>query len=209
MTPAHVFNPSAHRDDRERLLRIVASCLATQPFTRSDGRTVTNYVQGHLLLGDPEGLHLASSLILDAVRLTPATVVAGEVSAACALVSGIVTLTSGTDRPLTGRYVRKQTREYGIPGLLDAPLPVPSDIFLVDDVAATGASGVRCVETLRSLGHDVVAMMVVVDRDQGAAQRLARLGVELWTLFTLDEVRSTGAHAWSKTRPGEKAAASG
>jgi hypothetical protein len=34
-------------------------------------------------------------------------------------------------------------------------------------------------------------MMVLVDRDQGAAQRLARLGVDLWAL-----VRSAGAPAW-------------
>ncbi|HEU0074852.1 MAG TPA: hypothetical protein VFS30_12695 [Dehalococcoidia bacterium] len=209
MTHGRVFNPESRHDDRERLLHIVASCLAAQPFTRSDGRTVTNYVQGHLVLGDPEGLRRASSLILDAIRQTPATVVAGEVSAACALVSGGVALSAGTGSPLTGRYVRKQARQYGMPGLLNAPLPASSNVFLVDDVAATGASGVRCVETLRSLGHNVVAMMVMVDRDQGAAERLARLGVDLWTLFTLSEVRTTGAHAWSKTRPGEKAAASG
>jgi orotate phosphoribosyltransferase len=188
-----VYDPPSRRTERERLLRVVASALATRPFTRSDGRVVRNYVQGHLVLGDPEGLSLAACLFLDAVRETFATVVAGEVSAACALVSGLVTLSASTDRPLAGRYVRRETRPYGIPGLLNARLPPASRVFLVDDVAATGASGERCVEVLRSLGHEVVAMMVVVDRDQGAAERLARLGVDLWTLFTLDEVRSAGA----------------
>lgn len=202
MTHARVFNSDSLRGERNRLLQIVASSLSTAPFTRGDGRVVSNYVQGHLILGDSEGLRLASSLILDAIHQTPATVVAGEVSAACALVSASVTLSSRTDRPLTGRYVRRLPRPYGIPGLLSAPLANASNVFLVDDVAATGDSGVRCVETLRSLGHNPVAMMVVVDRDQGAAQRLARLGVDLWTLFTLDEVRSAGAQTW-------KAAASG
>jgi len=184
---------------RDRLLQIVAASLAMEPFTRSDGRAVRNYVQGHLVLGDPEGLRLASSLMLAAIRETAATVVAGEVSAACALVSGIVTLSCETDRPLLGRYVRREPRPYGVPGRLNAPLPARSNVFLVDDVAATGGSGVRCVEALRSLGHSVVAMMVVVDRGQGAAERLARLGVELQALFTLDEVRSAGANRWSKT----------
>jgi orotate phosphoribosyltransferase len=186
-------------DDRERLLRIVASSLAEEPFTRSDGRTVTNYVQGHLVLGDPEGLRLASSLILDAVHRTSATVVAGEISAACALVSGIVAVSTQTTRPLVGRYVRKEERAYGIPGRLNAPLPPESDVFLVDDVAATGASGVRCTEVLRSLGHNVVAMMVLVDRDQAAGGRLAELDVPLRSLFTLDEVRKTGATEWRNT----------
>jgi orotate phosphoribosyltransferase len=45
-------------------------------------------------------------------------------------------------------------------------------------------------------------MMVLVDRDQGAAQRLARLGVHLWALFTLDTIRSAGAPAWQTVASG-------
>ena len=147
-----------------------------------------------MLLGKPDGLRLACSLILDAVCQTPATVVAGEVSAACALVSGIVTLSGEIERPLTGRYVRRAERDYGVPGRLNAPLPATRNVFLVDDVTATGASAARCVEALTSLGHNVVAMMVVVDRDQGASEQLARLGVGLQTLFRLDEIRNAGAY---------------
>jgi orotate phosphoribosyltransferase len=197
-----VHDPAARRRDRERLLRIVAASLSDEPLTRSDGRVVSGYVRGHLVLGDPTGLRLACSLMLDVIRQTPAAAVAGEVSAGCALVSGIVMLSGAGERPLTGRYVRKQQRAYAAPGWLNAPLPPASDVFLVDDVSATGASGVHCVEALRSLGHNVVAMMVVVDRDQGAAERLGRLGVGLRTLFTLDEVRSAGANAWRRAASG-------
>ncbi len=202
MTGLRRYDPPSRRAERERLLHIVAASISATPFTRSDGRTVSGYVQGHLVLGDPAGLRLASSLILDVVRETPATVVAGEVSAACALVSGIVTLSCDTPRPLLGRYVRQQLKPYGLPGWLNAELPPASDVFLVDDVSATGASGVRCVEILRSLGHNVTSMMVLVDRDQGAAQRLSRLGVDLWALFTLEEVRSAGAPAWRTAASG-------
>jgi orotate phosphoribosyltransferase len=197
-----VYNPSSRQADRQKLLRIVAACLSTEALTRSDGRVVRNYVQGHLILGDPAGLRLAASLMLDAIRETNARVVGGEVSAACALVSGIVTLSSETNRPLTGRYVRREERPYGMPGRLNAPLPPASNIFLVDDVAATGASGERCVEAVESLGHRVVAMMVVVDRDQGATERLGRFGVQLSALFTLDEVRHTGANSWQRAASG-------
>jgi orotate phosphoribosyltransferase len=197
-----IYNPMSRRDERQRLLQIVASCLSNEPFRRSDGQVVSNYVQGHLVLGDPDGLRLASKLMLDVILATPASVIAGEVSAACALVSSIVTLSGEGGRPLTGRYVRKELRPYGMPGWLNAPIPDGSDVFLVDDVSATGASGVRCAEVLRSLEHNVVAMMVVVDRDQGAAERLARLGVDLWTLFTLEQVRNAGTATWRTAASG-------
>ena len=202
MSRVRIYNPPRRQADRQRLLQIVAGTLSSEALTRSDGRVVRSYVQGHLVLGDPSGLQLAASLMMDAIRETAAEVVAGEVSAACALVSGIVTLSSKTDRPLTGRYVRREERPYGVPGRLNAPLPPGSNVFLVDDVAATGASGERCIEAVQSLGHGVVAMMVVVDRDQGAAERLARRGVRLSALFTLDEVRNAGANSWQTAASG-------
>jgi len=45
----------------------------------------------------------------------------------------------------------------------------------------------------------IIAMMVLVDSDQGAGERPARLGDGLPTLFTLDEVRSARTDRWSKT----------
>jgi len=45
----------------------------------------------------------------------------------------------------------------------------------------------------------IIAMMVLVDSDQGAGERPARLGDGLPTLFTLDEVRSARTNRWSKT----------
>ena len=201
MTGLRVYNPPSRRTERERLLHIVAGSVSTTPINRSDGTTVSGYVQGHLVLGDPEGLRLAAALILDVIQDTPATVVAGEISAACALVSAIVTLSSVTPRPLLGRYLRKELKPYGLPGWLNAELPA-STVFLVDDVSATGDSGARCIKLLRSLGHHVTSMMVLVDRDQGAAQRLARLDVDLWALFTLANVRSAGAPVWRTAASG-------
>jgi orotate phosphoribosyltransferase len=71
-------------------------------------------------------------------------------------------------------------------------------------LSQTGRYGLNAADLieLRSLGHHVTSMMVLVDRDQGAAQRLARLGVDLWALFTLDEVRSAGAPAWRTAASG-------
>lgn len=202
MTRPRIYDPAAFRSERERLLHIVAGSLSERPLKRSDGRSVRNYVQGHLVLGDPVGLRLACSLMLEAMRETSAGIVAGEVSAACALVSGIVTLSGESGHPVLGRYLRKAPRSHGVPSLLSAPLPASSDIFLVDDVSATGTAGERCTHALRSLGHRVGTMMVVVDRSQGAAERLAHLGVELWTLFTLDEVRSSRGRAWWRAANG-------
>jgi orotate phosphoribosyltransferase len=202
VTEVRVYDPPGRRDERRRLLEIVAGSVSHVPLTRSDGCTVSGYVQGHLVLGDPVGLGIAAALTLEVAQELGVSAVAGEVSAACALVSGVVALSAATPSPLLGRYLRQQLKPYGLPGWLNAPLPPGSDVLLVDDVSATGASAERCTEILRSLGHNVASMMVLVDRGQGAAERLSRLGVGLCALFTLDQVRSAGAPAWRTAASG-------
>ncbi|MGW7543680.1 hypothetical protein ACWGKQ_21580 [Streptomyces sp. NPDC054770] len=59
---------------------------------------------------------------------------------------------------------------------------------MVDDVAGTGAAGLRCVDAVREAGHEVVGVFVVLDRCQGAAEALARDGVTLTSVFRLGDL---------------------
>ena len=45
---------------------------------------------------------------------------------------------------------------------------------IVDDVVTTGGSTVRAIEAAEAAGHHVVAVLCLVDREQGGADRLSR-----------------------------------
>ncbi|MDX2696338.1 hypothetical protein PV416_16550 [Streptomyces ipomoeae] len=92
------------------------------------------------------------------------------------------------DRVLESRGIRRVRKEYGVPGLLTSPAPAASRVAVVDDVAGTGAAGLRCVEALRDAGHEVVGVFVLLDRCQGAAEALARSGVILTSLFRSEDL---------------------
>ncbi|HHT14114.1 MAG TPA: orotate phosphoribosyltransferase, partial [Propionibacterium sp.] len=47
-----------------------------------------------------------------------------------------------------------------------------------EDTSTTGGSALTAVEAVREAGGEVVAVAVVVDRDTGAAERIAEAGLE-------------------------------
>ncbi|WP_405742190.1 hypothetical protein OG885_43120 [Streptomyces sp. NBC_00028] len=152
---------------------LVAVVVGTRPFTqaqRRDGTALPDYLDGHRILGDPPALARIAS---DIVRTLPADVdhVAGEVAAGAALAAAVCQSAFGQGRLPAVRMLRPEPKKYGVTGVLNTP----------------------AVQRLRALGHQVLGAWVVVDRGDGAGERLEALGVPLRCLLTLDDLRSTAS----------------
>jgi orotate phosphoribosyltransferase len=66
-------------------------------------------------------------------------------------------------------------------------------VLVLDDVMTDGASKVKPIETLRKRGFEPVAVMVLVDRDQGwrtKPEDTTFLGVPVWSGLRLDDIRA-------------------
>jgi len=177
----------ARTPSREETLAVVRRSIRREPLSTSDGRLIDDYVDGHALLGDPTGLAGCCELVCERLRELRPVAVVGEVAAACGLVSGVVLRCQQEGIALQGRYLRKAQKGYGVTGLLNTGLAPASRVVVLDDVTGKGDAAMRVVEALRSEGHEVAAMVVVLDRGEGAAERLDGLGVELSWLFDLRE----------------------
>jgi len=91
-----------------------------------------------------------------------------------------------TDQPFV--MVRKEPRDHGTKELVEGEV-VPGDKFvIVEDVATTGGSTLRVVSALREKGANVSKAVVVVDRQEGAKEMLVEHGVELVSLFTVQDL---------------------
>ena len=84
-----------------------------------------------------------------------------------------------------GIVLRDSPKTHGTQREVEGLLPIDrSSILAVDDVATTGRS-------LRRLGAILGGdrALVVLDRQEGAAERLARHGITLHSVFTVDDLR--------------------
>jgi len=166
-------------DDLVAALR-AADAVRYGEFELAHGGTSEYYVDKYRFGTDPDALSLVAEAFaarLDGAR--PAGVAVGAVP--------LVTATAlAADRPYL--IVRKATKEYGTGNRVEGELPEGERVVVVEDVATTGTSAAEAVEALRAAGAVVERVLVVVDREEGATERLAELGVELEALVTAEEL---------------------
>ena len=85
-------------------------------------------------------------------------------------------------------YVRGEERAHGTQRLIEGVVNPGDRVLIVDDVATTGGNLLRAARALRESGAKVEHAAVLVDREQGAKENLAEIGVELLALMTASEL---------------------
>jgi orotate phosphoribosyltransferase len=84
--------------------------------------------------------------------------------------------------------VRGEKKEYGTEKRLEGPFEQGELVCVVEDVVTSGGAPADAVAVLRDSGLVVRTALCVVDREEGGADTLARLGVRLRPLFRVAEL---------------------
>jgi orotate phosphoribosyltransferase len=79
--------------------------------------------------------------------------------------------------------VRDTAKEYGTANRLEGSFEPGELVCLVEDVVTSGGALTEAVAALREAGLQVRIAVCVVDREEGGADALARLGVRLRSLY--------------------------
>jgi orotate phosphoribosyltransferase len=58
---------------------------------------------------------------------------------------------------------------------------------VVDDVVTTGGSTEKALDILEQLGHPVLKVIALVDRDEGGREAITRRGVSFESLFHIND----------------------
>jgi orotate phosphoribosyltransferase len=188
--------PEASADQRQRLLQLLAErAYRHGSFTLASGRSSNHYVNCKPVSLSGEGLALLSARMLELVE-AEAVAVAGLTLGADPLVSGVAQAAALAGRPLDALIVRKEAKGHGTGAWLEGPLPAAgSRITVLEDVVTTGGSSLKAVHQLREAGYTVERVVTIVDRQEGGLEAMTAAGLELRSLFLLEEVAATSAAA--------------
>ena len=97
---------------------------------------------------------------------------------------------------------RKEVKDYGTKKLLEGDFCKGERCLIVEDVVTTGGSVIETAEVLREQGLVVDKVIVFVDREQGAKEKLKQAGIEVISLISmtdiLERVRSSGDYSSSE-----------
>jgi len=86
--------------------------------------------------------------------------------------------------------IRKEPKGHGTGQWLEGRknLPPGSRVVIVEDVTTTGGSSMKAVERARQEGLDVVGIITLVDREEGARENIEAQGQVLKAVVTRTEV---------------------
>ena len=88
------------------------------------------------------------------------------------------------DRQVRPFYIRKQAKDHGTRCRIDVDLVPGARAAVREDVTTTGGSALEAAEAVREAGLQVDTVLTVLDRREGAADRLGAAGLRLVPLLT-------------------------
>lgn len=158
--------------------RIVDAAYLEGDFVLRSGRRSRYYLDKYRFTTEPSLLRdiaqaLASRLPADTQRVAGPELGAVPLATAVALATGHPSV-----------LVRDAAKSYGTERRFEGALTSDDNVVLIEDVVTTGGQAIDSAKALRDSGANVLVVLVVVDREEGAAQAMAEAGFRFEALFT-------------------------
>jgi orotate phosphoribosyltransferase len=187
---------SADRAERRaRLIELIKlrSFQEGPEFKLASGKMSTFYFNMKPTMLDSEGAYLVASLILDQLEGIEADLIGGLEMGAVPIASSVAAIAYTQGRELPAFFVRKQAKEHGtqslVEGLAKGDSMTGKKVVVVEDVTTTGCSALKAADALRAAGAEIVRVITIVDRLDGAAETFATAGLSFEPLLTLADFR--------------------
>jgi orotate phosphoribosyltransferase len=157
-------------------------------FNLASGKQSAYYIDLRMLPSFPEYFRLAISALKDTVARN----VDDFDTFASVPTSGLVfgsAIAYEMNKPFI--YARKEPKTYGTDRMIEGFLKPGSKVIIVDDVATTGATVSSAVEIMRANGGIVEDVVALVDRHEGAEDKLKKMGVKLSSVSGINDIVNT------------------
>lgn len=165
--------------DAQLAAALKETALLEGDFTLRSGRKSKYYLDKYLFETQPAllkqlAIRFARHVTSGTTRIAGAELGAVALATATALETG---------KPFV--IVRNSKKaDYGTAKLIEGRLNPGDRVLLVEDIATSGGQAVEAIRTLRDAGAMVEALVVVIDRQEGAREAIDAVGCRFESLFT-------------------------
>ena len=177
---------------RARLFEIIRRrSFGRGDVTLASGRKSDFYFNLKPTMLDPEGATLLAELTYEALKDDQLDFIGGLEMGAVPLAGALAQISWIKGHPIAAFFVRKKPKEHGarlaVEGLAKGETLQGKRIVIVEDVTTTGGSALKAVEAVRDAGGEIVLVLTMVDREEGATEVFAEAGLEFRSLYKAGE----------------------
>ncbi len=169
-------------------------------FKLASGKMSDYYIDGKSTIVSSEGAFLVGEVLFEQTQDLAIEAIGGLEMGAVPLATAAAMAYHQHGRKIEGFWVRDQAKDHGTKKTIEGKLERASRVVIVDDVFTSGLSAFKAVEEVQKLGCEVVLVLALVDRLQGAEQFFQGKGIPFRSVFTVRDlgVEKTGVSAATK-----------
>jgi orotate phosphoribosyltransferase len=142
-------------------------------FTLASGRESSYYINSKKAFLNSEVAWLLGDVLWDLTKDLNVQAIGGPEIGAIPMAAAAVVRYHQQGRPLEGFFVRKQAKGHGSQERVEGVLRGGDRAAVIEDVITTGESALQAVAEVERAGARVVAVSCIVDRLEGARERIA------------------------------------
>lgn len=181
------MNNTEYRERLKQLLR--RKSVVRGKFILASGKTSDYYIDCKLTTLDPEGAVLVGHTVLDLLEEQgiQADAIGGPPIGAHPIVTAVAAVSHLRGKPLPAFLIRKEAKSHGLEKQIEGPVKAGARVVIMDDVCTSGGSTEQAIDAAQNAGLEVVAVMSLVDREQGGSEKL-RQKYRYLRIFTAKEL---------------------
>lgn len=160
-----------------------------EPFKLASGDKSWWFFDCKRVTQDPEGIALIAEIIFDMVKDYHLDGIGGIETGAIPICTAVAHLSFLKGNPIPAFWVRHFPKEHGTKNRIEGGLRPNSRVVILDDVTTKGNSMEKAIVAVQEMNCEIVELITLIDREQGARAKFEERGFKFTSLFKMSDFR--------------------
>ncbi len=161
-------------------------CILFGEYIQASGQASSHYIDLRKIISNPQVFHRVLSAYSDILKTLRFDRIAGIPYGSLPTATGLA-----LDLNFPMIFPRKEVKAHGTRRLIEGNFNRGEKVVVVDDILITGNSAIEGAEKIKSAGLIVEDIVVFIDSEEGAKDRLRKNGYQPLSVLTISQITRT------------------